>query len=90
MRQKAQKVLAALRERAESPHVQAKRELSRLVARDTPEAQALYQLGLRVYDPTVSEKTFRRALADLGLAKAPKRPWRERRQEELMEPRTRN
>ena len=42
---------------------------------------ARYQLGLQVHDPTASQKTFRRALADLGLAKAPKRPWRDRRQE---------
>ena len=73
-RQKAQGVLAALRERAESTDLQAERQLSALAARGAPRAKALYQLGLRVCDPTVSQKTFRRALADLGLAKAPKRP----------------
>ena len=78
---KAKGVLEALRERAESMDGKAERTLSSLAVCDVPRAQALYQLGLRVHDPTISEKTFRRVLADLGLAKTPKRPWRGRRQE---------
>ena len=78
---KAQGVLEALRERAESMDAKAERTLSALDLCDAPRAQELYQLGLRVLDPTISEKSFRRVLADLGLAKAPKRPWRGRRQE---------
>ena len=68
---KAKGVLEALRERAESMDVKAERTLSSLAVCDAPRAQALYQLGLRVQDPTISEKSFRRVLADLGLAKAP-------------------
>ena len=78
---KAQGVLEALRERAESMDAKAERTLSALDLCDAPRAQELYQLGVRVLDPTISEKSFRRVLADLGLAKAPKRPWRGRRQE---------
>ena len=78
---KAQGVLEALRECAESMDAKAERTLSALDLCDAPRAQELYQLGVRVLDPTISEKSFRRVLADLGLAKAPKRPWRGRRQE---------
>ena len=77
--QKAQGVLEALRARAETMDVKAERTLSALAACDALRAKALFQLGLRVHDPTASQKTFRRALADLGLAKAPKRPWQDRR-----------
>ena len=79
--EKAQRVLEALRSRAESMDGKAENTLSALAVCDVPRAQELYQLGLRVRDPTASQKTFRRVLADLGLVKAPKRPWRGRRQE---------
>ena len=51
---------------AETTDVKVERTLSALAARDAPRAKALYELGLRVHDPTASQKTFRRALADLG------------------------
>ena len=80
-REKVHAVLGALRKRTEVMDDKAERTLSALAVCDVPRAQELYQLGLRVHDPTVSEKSFRRVLADLGLAKAPRRPWRGRRQE---------
>ena len=78
---KAQGVLDALRGCAEREDAKAERALCNLAANPEPRAKALYELGLRVHDPTASEKSFRKALADLGLAKATKRPWKGRREE---------
>ena len=72
--QKAQGVLEALRALAETTGVKAERTLSALAACDALRAKALFQLGLRVHDPTASQKTFRRALADLGLARCRSAP----------------
>ena len=58
--EKAQAVLGALRERTEVMDGKAERTLSALAVCDAPRAQELYQLGLRVQDPTISEKSFRR------------------------------
>ena len=58
--EKAHAVLGALRQRTEVMDDKAERTLSALAVCDAPRAQELYQLGLRVQDPTISEKSFRR------------------------------
>ena len=81
MTEKAQAVISALRAGAKTMDADAEQTLNRLAENNTTRAKALFQLGLRVHDPTVSQKSFRRMLADLGLAKARERPWQGRRQE---------